>query len=757
MTATVPTEATETSPSAVAPIQWFTSVRFACCLAVLLIVSFPGVLAGTHSFFFRDYGVIAYPTIYYARESFWNGELPLWNPYSHCGVPFLAQWGPMVLYPGSLIYLLLPLPWSLGLFCVLHLFLGGMGMYYLANRWTDNQLAAAVAGTAFVFNGIVFSSVTWPNYTVAIGWMPWVVLTAETAWRGRGRSVLLAAFAGAMQMLSGVPEVILLTWCFLGVLWIRETISNRSRTALVAFPLVIFLIAGLTAIQLLPFFELLAHSHRHKGFDTKSWAMAPWGWANLVAPLFRCAKSPQGIFYQPGHVFLVSYYMGITVLALALIGAWRVSHFRVWALFGAALFGLAMALGNSGFLYPFLKHYVPALGFARYPVKFIYITLFALPLLAAYGVAHLQSNPTIARRSLLIIQGLLVIVATALVIWGWQAGPTEHWRTMAVNTFMRIALLIAAGLFLLSRPTNGCCGGWFMPSVLIGCIWLDARTHTPHPHPTIEASLFAPGIVDLKPKPELGQSRALISAGAEDRMYRSRVAQFKEDFIGKRLGLWCNLHLLEAVPKIEGASTLLVKEQADIQNLFHRQSDNEHPRLADFLGVTHTNMADAIAEWVQRSTALPWITAGQRPTFAEDTNAIAHVTDPNWNPREVMYLPKSVQDQVTATNHARATILSQSFGRHAIQFTVEAAEPTLVTIAQTFYPAWKAQIDDRLVPLWRANYAFQALEVPAGKHVVRLQYDDRHFKFGAIISGGTLLASLLGWFLLRRTKLELPQ
>ena len=160
---------------------------FGLGLALLLAAVFPGVVAGTASFFLRDYGVLGYPFIHYAHASFWRGELPLWNPLSNCGAPFLAQWGTMVLYPFSLFYLILPLPWSLGVFCLAHLWLGGMGMHALAARWTGNRWGAALAGIAFVFNGVTLSCLSWPNYTVALGWMPWLVLFMEKAWREGGR------------------------------------------------------------------------------------------------------------------------------------------------------------------------------------------------------------------------------------------------------------------------------------------------------------------------------------------------------------------------------------------------------------------------------------------------------------------------------------------------------------------------------------------------------------------------------------------
>ena len=134
--------------------EWLTPGRFALLLGLLIFATFPGVLLGSTTFVIRDFGMFGYPLAYFHRESFWRGELPLWNPLSNCGLPFLAQWNTMTLYPLSLIYLLLPLSWSLSFFCLVHLFWGGLGMYFLAYRWTNHRLAAALAGVIFAFNGL---------------------------------------------------------------------------------------------------------------------------------------------------------------------------------------------------------------------------------------------------------------------------------------------------------------------------------------------------------------------------------------------------------------------------------------------------------------------------------------------------------------------------------------------------------------------------------------------------------------------------
>jgi uncharacterized membrane protein YfhO len=57
-----------------------------------------------------------------------------------------------------------------------------------------------------------------------------------------------------------------------------------------------------------------------------------------------------------------------------------------------------------------------------------------------------------------------------------------------------------------------------------------------------------------------------------------------------------------------------------------------------------------------------------------------------------------------------------------------------VVVAQTYYHNWKAEVDGVSVPLLRANAAFQAVQMPAGKHTIHLFYQDRAFEIGAAIS-----------------------
>ena len=327
----------------------FSPKRFGALLALLILVQFWEIALGSKNFFYRDYGVLAYPVLHYEHVSFWRGELPLWNPFSNCGAPFLAQWGTMVLYPFSLLYLLLPLPWSAGLFSLAHLFLAGLGMYFLAQKWTKNNFAASVAGLTFVFNGVTLSCLTWPNYMVALGWMPWVVVLAERAWRtGGARKIILAGVVSAFQILAGVPEIVLLTWLFLGCLFLADLVREKNQRAMLLrrIGLIVLIAAGLTAAQLLPFLDLLQHSQRDRNFATGKWALAPWGWANFFVPLFHCFMTPEGTFFQVGQEFFSSTYLGITPLIFAVFAAAKIRETKIRLMTALVLVSIILALGS---------------------------------------------------------------------------------------------------------------------------------------------------------------------------------------------------------------------------------------------------------------------------------------------------------------------------------------------------------------------------------------------------------------------------
>jgi uncharacterized membrane protein YfhO len=120
--------------------------------------------------------------------------------------------------------------------------------------------------------------------------------------------------------------------------------------------------------------------------------------------------------------------------------------------------------------------------------------------------------------------------------------------------------------------------------------------------------------------------------------------------------------------------------------------------------------------------------------FLDDAGTLRALTQPDFDGGKMVFLPPEAKSLVTVTNQTTARVINSQFKAQSVETEVEAAGPSLVVVAQTYYHDWRVYVDGKPVPLLRANYAFQAFQIPAGRHHVRLVYEDRMFQFGAAVS-----------------------
>ncbi len=718
-------------------------MRFGILLGLLILAAFPQVLLGLETFVARDYGFFVIPLAHFQQACFLHGELPFWDPYNQCGVPFLAQWNTMPLYPPALFYLALPLQWSMGVFSLLHLWWAGFGMYFLARRWTGGNLfAAAFAGMVFAFNGFTLNLIMWPSHLATWSWMPWVVLAVELAWRGEWHHIVLAAFAGAMQMLAGGPEIILFTWLIGSALWLQQFISGRDATAttrpamLWRFPLVVALVISLSAAQLLPFLDLVAHAQRESGFADLRWSMPGFGLANFLVPLAFGSTGTEGIFFQHGQYWTSSYYLGLGTLWLALLALVTVRDRRVWLLGALAGIGLVLALGGNTPVLPLLRKLIPQLSVITYPIKYVALVGFAVPLLAAFALTQFGS----AKKRLWPVGAVLFTLLLGVLVWTQIAPlPGDDHALALTNGLSRAGFLLLTGLVLfgLTRRTTSALLG-FTPLLLLLLAWLDVFTHEPVQNPTVPLWIYQPGLarekLALHPQPALGASRLMVSPAAAYRFVTFALSDPKNNYLAKRLGYCANCNLLDDVPKVDGFFSLTPRDNYEVQSLFYTTTNASFPHLEDFMGVSHITAPDAGSHWQSRSNFLPLVTAGQKPVFLDDQNALAALTQKDFDGSRTVFLPPEAKADVTVSNQPNAKILKSTFGNDTVDIEAEADSPALVVVAQTFYHDWRAEVDGQTVPLLRANVGFQSVQIPAGKHQIHLFYQDRAFEIGAAIS-----------------------
>jgi hypothetical protein len=535
----------------------------------------------------------------------------------------------------------------------------------------------------------------------------------------------------------------------------QHSISNfQPLIRLVGLALLVALIC---AAQLLPFLQLLAHSQRDSGYAAAShdWAMPFWGWANFLVPLFRTSPNDQGVFLQNTQYWTSSYYAGIGTVLLAAVALRRMRDWRVRLLAILCFLGLVLAWGNTSFLYSALQGCFAVLGFVRYPIKFVILVLAIAPVLAAFGFAALARANHIERFEWgCAFAGLGLIPVIVGIDWNASVPADVHcalWQNGLSRGALFAVTFVLLVLFLKSRNRSRTVFGL----LLLAAVWLDLATHVPTQNPTVSPSVYTSGWANARrggSSPILGQSRMLVSGGARDSLSQNPLRNSDENFLRNRLAGRADCNLLDSLPVVDGFFSLTPREVSRVTSLPYAESGYLTPALMDFLGVSHMTAPGTLVEWSARPTAMPLVTAGQKPVFADDRMAFEAIKDPETDFHHSVLLPPEAQSVITAAAESNAQIIQMHFGRQEIGFAVEMPAPSIVVVSQTYYPAWHAYVDGRPARLWRANYAFQALEAPAGKHIVRVTYEDRAFSVGCVLSGlGLLGCAGLWWRTRKRT------
>jgi len=699
--------------------SWLTPGRFALVLAAMVLIQFPGVVLGFDTFFFRDYGFFGYPLAQYHRDAFWSGEIPFWNPYNNAGLPFLAQWNTMVLYPGSLIYLLLPMPWSLGIFCLFHQFLAGLGMYFLGRDSAKSNLAGAIAGIAFAFSGLLLCSLKWPNNIAAFGLMPWVVWRC---WRATTlRTLGIAALVGAAQMLSGAPEVILLTWGIIGVMTLGESIAQRSSRPLLFLVAIVALVSMIAAAQLWPFLDLLKLSQRTEKFAGSDWPMPIWGWANFILPLFGTFPSYHGVPAQPDQYWISTYYVPLAAVALI---PWGLREgWRPRVLLGLAVLGAWMALGEAGGIYSGLRHVFPGLGFMRFPIKFVILTVFLLPWVGSFGIGAMTRGKVSSRT---ILATLVILGVVILTLGNLHPATSVPMPGMALNISWRLCFTTIA-LFAIAEILE-----WKVVrmrlALLLIALWLDARTQAPEQNPTAPKWVFDRGLPQIKNQPRLGFGRAMIGSEAALKLDHLIREKPEEDIGTSRLALFCNDNLIDRIPKVDGFFSLYPRESAQLIDFIYANTNRDLAGLEKTLCVTHRTLPGKTGEWSDGAPR-PMVFGVAGPYFADRAETFSGMLAPEFDPAKTVYLPPEARTKVEATGRAEIENLNWTPGR--VTFTAVANAPAWVFISQAYHPGWSEASG---LKIERADFAFQAVFVPAGRTNVELKYREPHFFAGLIIS-----------------------
>jgi len=155
------------------------------------------------------------PIAEFVAQSFRKGEVPLWDPFTNCGVPFFADIQTQLFYPPATATVWLSnlidganlldlLEWQI----VLHAFLGGVLAYHLLRRLGVTISAALLGATVFQLGGYFASQTQHLGAMCGGAWLPLAWLSIiELAVRFRIRWLAALAASFTMAALAGSPGV----------------------------------------------------------------------------------------------------------------------------------------------------------------------------------------------------------------------------------------------------------------------------------------------------------------------------------------------------------------------------------------------------------------------------------------------------------------------------------------------------------------------------------------------------------------------
>jgi len=289
--------------------------RFALALlALLLAVIFLPPLVQRQVFNFRDHADYFQPLRYYTSLHLRAFLLPYWNPYSASGEPWLANPQTGVFYPPTWLFVALPFDTAYMLYLALHLLLLGWGAYFLFVRMASP--GAALAGATIVtFCGPTMSLVDVSNNLASFAWIPLVIWCAVSR-----ASARVAALVLAMTFLAGEPFFAAIGAVLYTLVRLSVGPGPAGEPALRSVAIAGLGAFGLSAVQLLPFLEMLRGSDRaaRLAADQIFRESMPVGdWLRIVVPPHFSTGALDPALSQ--H-FIAVIYIGLPAVVLAILG-----------------------------------------------------------------------------------------------------------------------------------------------------------------------------------------------------------------------------------------------------------------------------------------------------------------------------------------------------------------------------------------------------------------------------------------------------
>ncbi|MFH1737721.1 MAG: YfhO family protein [bacterium] len=767
---------------------------FLLCVAILLLFTWPIAFLGRQPFW-GDIPAQFLPWKAYAKQSLASGHIPLWNPYTYGGSPFLANLQSAVFYPIDLLLFPLPIEYHFGCSLILHALLSLWLTYLLGMSCGLSRWASSIAAVAYSLNGFVMIHIMAGNHLTytAIAWAPgllWAASRALNAPRLRRTDCAVFTLLMALQLLCGHPQIAFYSFFFTAVFILAFGLTdksgwNPSLRALLAFGIGGLVAALLCAFQIFPTLEYIPLSGRRSPIGLDQATEFSFSLRRLPA-LFAGEYFGSDIWrnHRERFYYWSSAYGGAIVPVLAIFGLakWRTRRAIRRGLIVMGLLALFLACGRDNPLYRFVLM-LPGFKYFRAPAKYLPWFILPISLFAGYGldrlVDRLRSLPekTAARRNLT-LPGVTVLGVLLGIVLITQFIEHQSAKTASVVRISACAValgyyIIAVCWYLGARQFPRLRGAVFSGGMLLLLaldLWLFGHKYIDIClAPAEEARLW------LLPPPEI--SRLIEKADPNTHPYRialvGKLPYPNLTIPWKLQGLsgydpMSLRNTMDLLAASEGwkpdrfvDSVELRQVKSPVYDLFNVQyilTVNEPPD-PDLELVTQGRHLQ-IYKRKKPIQAVRWVGESEVTYHppSESERAGDELLRLSWNHVEInAFPPEDIEREIPKEPAGEGKATVSAWTEEEVVLRYESPRDGWLVLSLPWHPGWKASVDDGVSQTCtRAMHALSAVRAPGGTHEVSVRYQPDSWRWGCAISSFTafVLAVWGLWILTTRRRVE---
>lgn len=686
---------------------------------------------------YRDQGDFFYPLKLYTADRLRAGEIPLWNPLSGAGEPWLANGQAGVFYPPSLLFLIPSSAIAGILFLLVHFAIGAWGMRRFLAQEGVSESGALFGAAVFASSGFAASLATFWNHFGAWAWLPLAAAIARAGVRSRGSLLALALVVG-LQAMAGSPEVSGLTIVIAVALsflpradaerpWLDSRRSAPLRTAGA-----ILLGLAIAAWALVPLGELALHSDRTGAIPAAEREPGAISAGALAVSL----ASPQA---AARTFWLPSLLVGPLVLVVAAAAFFeRQGRTLVVALAALALFGLlAAAAGPPG---SWLRA-LPPLDRVRYPEKALAATVFGLAALSGIGLDTLRFRGGGQVPRLLFV----LLTAGGLAVAFVAPAPAAVRLATAVGLAVALALALGAGR---REFIGGALAGVAALALVIAYAVANRPLFTFVPESAVRAKPPAIDGLDRVSGRVLTPPPAALSGWVvRDAAFDAATLARQRQALAGYTNLLFGVSTVRTAAALPTAGARAIAESVDAADDPVRAAGPAGARVL-WSPFRPTRLPSRVVDSFFRTPLAPY---RPRLSFARSYR-VEPDSDSAWRRaasgevdlgREVLLdsEPSPRPAAGAAAPLLVARLAEDRPERVVAELTTNAAGVLVLT--DLHYPGWVAEEDGKSLPILRADGLFRAVALSAGTHRVTFRYRPLSVAIGAAISAAALLAVLV--------------